>query len=690
MTTFHTVKHDDFGAWVGLSRNKDTVGSNTEVQINSPYSTNNIDDPGIQNYIDLNAGLTPTHSCEIARDPTKRVVYDIHSGMLQGDDRAPVDEMVLMGRVVQDGTGASHFTYSEVDGVPCDGFAQFLQPAWGEDSNNANLVANLGTNSGRYRTPQLQNSDQLGTRINLQFDDLPAFTWVPVWGIGYGHAFGSNNVLNPPLFSNAVNYPGANDYRQADQGYPYIRPECLSSTSDNLFNHAQDELSIKDRSHTWYIVYCHDGAGNAMLASCWGMSATGNQTCWGGDTYLPTYNQTRNMNASNAHWGTHHGKMKYTPNTQLQNLFNTHATLQDIWDHYGTAENGGGRRIVYPSNIAPLGQTFDTRYLYDRVDVCGNISLIAYGPTSNPTLSSPTNVYVNHFCTSEYPLSTSWSNQINKFGTFHSSAQSTRGHGVAHHRFVTGKVGDLMFYNHPTIVSATGGYNNYSSSPGLNRVLLHATHQGGCRINSFSMGAYTPVTNSMRKSTAGVLDSYLVPYSNMEFIYPDSGVTFNPVSELSNSSAFVDGGDAWTAPVNMFDATPDTFATVTEAGIDNALHIPLNGVSAGASAPADVDPVQEFSILVRGIRQQDIQEYELVFAITDQNQVELITTPEHQRVSISDSAGGTIDTSTKYPMGAAGYLVSFRAIESLITYGDIRTGYLKMYVVPKTSGNFSS
>ena len=70
--------------------------------------------------------------------------------------------------------------------------------------------------------------------------------------------------------------------------------------------------------------------------------------------------------------------------------------------------------------------------------------------------------------------------------------------------------------------------------------------------------------------------------------------------------------------------------------------------------------------------------------------MELITTPEHQRVSISDSAGGTIDTSTKYPMGAAGYLVSFRAVESLITYGDIRTGYLKMYVVPKTSGNFSS
>ena len=91
------------------------------------------------------------------------------------------------------------------------------------------------------------------------------------------------------------------------------------------------------------------------------------------------------------------------------------------------------------------------------------------------------------------------------------------------------------------------------------------------------------------------------------------------MSELSNSSTFVDGGEAWTAPVNMFDATPDTFATVTEAGIDNALHIPLNGVSAGASAPADVDPVQEFSILVRGIRQQDIQEYELVFAITDQN-----------------------------------------------------------------------
>lgn len=687
MTTFHTVKHDDFGAWVGLSRNKDTAGSNTEVQINSPYSTNNIDDPGIQNYIDLNAGLTPTHSCEIARDPTKRAVQDSHSGILQGDDRAPVDEMVLMGRVVQDGTGASHFTYSEVDGVPCDGFAQFLQPAFGQDNNYASLDQNLSNISGRYKTPQLQNSDQLGTRINLQFDDLPAFTWVPVWGIGYGHALDYPGN-NPVMFSNAVNYPGANDYRQSAETYPYLRPECLSSTSDNLFNDAQTELSEKFTSNTWYIVYCHDGAGNAMLASCWGMSATGNQTCWAGSGNS-TYNQTRNMNASNAHWGTHHGKMKYTPNTQLQNLFNTHASLQDIWDHYGTAENGGGRRIVYPSNTATPGETYSSRYLGSAADVCGNISLIAYGPTSNPTLSSPTNVYVNHFCASESTTGTSWSNNLNKFGS-KVMTSSYSGHGTAHHRFVTGKVGDLMFYNHPTIVSAAGSYQHYSCAPGLARVLLHATHLGGCRINSFSMGAYTPVTNRMRRSTAGVLDSCLVPYSNMEFIYPGSGVTFNPVSELSNSSTFVDDGGAWTAPVNMFDATPDTFATVTEAGIDNALHIPLNGVSAGASAPADVDPVQEFSILVRGIRQQDIQEYELVFAITDQNQVELITTPEHQRVSISDSAGGTIDTNTKYPMGAAGYLVSFRAVESLITYGDIRTGYLKMYVVPRTSGNFSS
>ena len=670
MPTFHTVEHDDFGSWVGLCRNKTTVGNNTEVTINNPYTTTNIQEPTLQNYIDLNTGLTPIHSCVRAGNDANRIIRDSHNALLNGDDRGAMDEMVLMGRLVQDGTGSTHFTYSvDETGTPCDGFAQFIQPTWSSSTTAGS------TNQS------LEEHDQYSWRTNLQFADLDPFTWVPVWGVGYGNATGQAGA-NPTVISKQHNYPDASmNYYDTAGSYDYVRPDGLSSSANNLYSCSWGNTGTgyMDRSHTWYLVYCHDGNGNGMLASCFGMSATGNKFY----NHNTNAYSARNLAASNAHWNTHHGKFKYVPNTVLSDLFTTHNNdLQAIWDHYGANTYGGGRRIVYSSITGTTSRNDDT-YSNGRVHMYGNISLIAYGPTANSTLSSPENIYVNHM-----KLRTSGSTAdkdyvINRFGTYYRG--STDGIRNVWQYFVTGKVGDLIFYNHPTMwMTGYDDENFHYRAPGLSRFILHATHLGKCRINDFSVGAYTPVTRYMRRASSGILASYDVPYSNMEYIFPGSGVTYNPVSQLSSNSNFVDTGSSWTAPINMFDATAGTFSTVSNLGLTNALHIPLNGVASGNTAPNDLDPIEEFSILVRGIKQQNIGEYEIVFAITDSDRVTLVTATESQRVSVTDSAGGTIDTATKYPLSEASYSVVFKDSDSNIKYGDIKDGYLKMYVVEKT------
>lgn len=674
MPTFHTVEHDDFGSWVGLCRNKSTVGNSTEVIINNPFSTNNVSEPTLQNYIDVNTGLTPIHSCHVAQDDSKRIIRDSHNNILNGADRGPMDEMVLMGRLVQDSTGKTNFTYAIDDsGTPCDGFAQIIQPSWGTWSGSTNASQSLA------------DHDQFSMRTNLQFADLDPFTWVPVFGVTYGAATrASTNAL--AHFDNNLAYPGSTiDYRNETANYGYARPDGLSSSASNLYGISWgNELGTgyMDASHTWYMLYCHDGSGNGMLASCLGMSATGMKYMLntGNGSYA-----AKDMCASNAHWDTHHGKFKYVPPTVLQTLFTTHGNnLQTIWDHYGTNAHGGGRRIVQPSTTSTSGGGSNADPLYNgRHQIWGNISLIAYGPTANPTLSSPENIYVNHV---KLRSPSSEGHRINRFGAYDDNTADT--YNTYYARYVTGKVGDLIFYNHPTMWS--GGYdteNSWYVAPTCSRFILHATHLGKCKINDFSIGAYTPVTASMRKATSGVLNSYYMPYSNMEYIFPGTGVTYNPVAELSSSSSFIDTGSSWTAEINMFDATPDTYTTVTDIGTSNALHIPLNGVSSGNTVPNNLDPVEEFSINIRGIKQQDIKEYEIVFALTDSDRVTLVTATENQRVSVTESAGGTIDTSTKYPLSESAYTVTFKASDASIKYGDIKDGYLKMYVVEKTNTN---
>ena len=671
MPTFHTVEHDDFGSWVGLCRNKTTVGNNTEVIINNPYSTTNIQEPSLQNYIDLNTGLTPIHSCIVGGDDSHRIIRDSHNNILNGDDRGAMDEMVLMGRLVQDSTGSTHFTYSVDDnGTPCDGFAQIMQPTWGTWSTATS-----------WNQP-LVDHDQYSCRTNLQFADLDPFTWVPVWGVGYG------NTSNGTIIAKSHNYPDTSvDYYNTNgNGYEYVRPDGLSSSANNLYGGAwgSDGEGYTDKSHSWTLLYCHDGLGNGMLASCFGMSATGGKYVQSAGTGYTN----RNMAASNAHWNTHHGKFKYVPNTVLSDLFTTHNNnLQDIWDHYGTNTHGGGRRIVHAS--FPSGEASSANsdpYSNGRVHMYGNISLIAYGPTANSTLSSPENVYVNHMKLGTSHNTADRDYKIGRYGARYSGA----GDGIrkVYSHFVTGKVGDLIFYNHPTMwMSGYDDENQHVRVPNLNRFIHHATHLGKCRINDFSIGAYTPTTKDMRRATSGILAGYDVPFSNMEYIFPGTGVTYNPISQLSSSSSFVDTGNSWTAPINMFDATVDTFSTVSNLGLSNALHIPLNGVAGGNTTPNDLDPIEEFSISVRGIKQQNIGEYEIVFAITDSDRVTLVTATEQQRVSVTDSAGGTIDTSTKYPLSEGSYSIVFKDSDSSIKYGDIKDGFLKMYIVEKTSTN---
>lgn len=674
MPTFHTVEHDDFGSWVGLCRNKSTVGNSTEVIINNPFSTTNISEPTLQNYIDINTGLTPIHSCVVGQNDARRIIRDSHNNILNGPDRGPMDEMVLMGRLVQDSTGKTNFTYSIDDvGTPCDGFAQIIQPSWGTWNETTRWDQTIA------------DHDQFSMRTNLQFADLDPFTWVPVFGVTYGAGMKQGE---PVHFDDNLAYPGsAIDYRNETANYGYKRPDGLSKSATNLYGTAWgSELGdgYMDHSHTWYIVYCHDGNGNGMLASCLGMSATGMKYVQSGSTgYV-----SRDMAASNAHWATHHGKFKYVPNTILQNLFTTHGNnLQTIWDHYGTNEYGGGRRIVQHSQGSTTGHDSTADPLFNgRHNIYGNISLIAYGPTANSALSSPENIYVNHIKLRNPTGPSTQGYRVTKYGSYYDGANDSI--GTVYHRYVTGKVGDLIFYNHPTMWTiGREAENGWYSAPTCSRFILHATHLGKCKINDFSIGAYTPTTSSTRRATSGVLNGYDMPYSNMEYIFPGAGVTYNPVSELSSSSSFIDTGNAWTAEINMFDATADTFTTVDAIGTSNALHIPLNGVSGGNTTPNDLDPVEEFSINIRGIKQQDIKEYEIVFALTDSDRVTLVTATEHQRVSVTESAGGTIDTSTKYPLSESSYMVTFKASDASIKYGDIKDGYLKMYVVEKTGTN---
>jgi hypothetical protein len=244
---------------------------------------------------------------------------------------------------------------------------------------------------------------------------------------------------------------------------------------------------------------------------------------------------------------------------------------------------------------------------------------------------------------------------------------------------------------HPTVFMP--GKVLYGTSQGYqyhgpSRILLHATSLGECRINDFSIGAYQPVTDKTRAATGGVLDTYYIPHSNHEFIFPGSGVTYNPVSDLTAESAFVDESGAWTAAINMFDSGSDTFATAKHVGENNALLVPLNGVKSGNTTPQDSEPIEEFNIMIRGIRQQDIKEYEIVCALAGSDKGVLLTAGSTQRVQVGET--GSLQVGTTYPLNKSAYSCTFKSTElatNSVTYGSIKGGYLKIWVEPSTSGN---
>lgn len=651
--TFIKTTQESFN-WSGLASNIDTAGGIDTIKILSRYADKTSTHPSIENFDSINMGLTPIYAMD--SNAGQRYAQKIDITTLGGSSRDPYDRYVWSGETQTDSNGNSIFTHTEIDGVETDGCMYIPDPHF--------------RSPGNWETVALENSNQAGISINLQFNNLAAYQWVPLFGIYMGR-FG--NVANTFSGQNWDLLYGNWDGQAPS--FPYV----ASADANNLYgenSHLIDGVTTPNFSYAsgiqWWI-YCHDGNGNAMIATTLGEAAQDD------DQAHPTY-------PTNEHYNSSNGYMKFSAPYYLRDwVANQNNPLPTLWEEHGGNGSGNNAAGNHPGWV-------DHRvYASTQGNGCGgaggndmhqfsNAQLVAYGATSNADLSTPTNLYLTVNKTTHDDSSSRVCNGWHLKGGGISSQMRHSQH------FVTGKIGDFTFMNVPGCIGSATSHNAHRAYGHPVGLALRPTVLGDGQINSFSYGSFVPDPHpgNAEVPTGNSLAGYLVPGSNIEYIYPTEGGAYDPVVGASNNIAMlVDANGAQMSTKTdpsfddvefLLDDVLSTKTTIKKTGAAEALYITLNNAP-GVLGVNDSDAVTDFIMTVRGVTQVIIGNYRIMAALTDSSKTEITRTDA--TTAITAPLKGSANQN---PSGGGQYTVHFIGTDMQgTTYGDIKAGYLKLW-----------
>lgn len=342
MATIEQITSTSFTEMIGVANNTNTISINsadhTQVKLMNRYSNFVESDPAILNTDYINEALT--HIWTTRNSNNDSFGWCVDQVTAGESNRGALDRFVWSGSILSNNsTGETWLSSHVVSG-------QDLQTSDPEDEETEyetdGLVIIPQPNCELTLTKQTADNDvkQMAVKVKVKFNDLPAYKWVPLFGyttclqgaseaganigksihvsksehIGYrtpiAIATSENNILGINPISNC-NFDHSSEARHGwDSNSPYALPVAAA----NL---------------TTYFMYCHDGAGNGMLATC------------AGELPVPVGNTSLFTGyPRNEHFNVHDGITKWSAPPAIdanEPLFSDPAQrdLQALWQKYG-------------------------------------------------------------------------------------------------------------------------------------------------------------------------------------------------------------------------------------------------------------------------------------------------------------------------------------------------------------------
>lgn len=655
MATFEQVTHEDFSGIIGSARHVDTTTSagNSIVELINPWvdktGAENTYNPLLDNFFSINQAVTPSY-CTKAPGGSKLInwIFGSDNTAVPYDDdteHGPMSGYYLSGRVQQNNsTGEAFFTNQTIDGNKHDGYLTVQEPHF--------------TSFGRAY--HKDHGVQTGIRVKLRFDNLQPFTWVPLVGIART-AGDDYTAINTPDDSNFYSKDGI--------GHGYYAPP-LANTDNNVWGAAN--------SGGWgthmvcYFIYCHDGQGNALLATCAGMSPDGHPYA----AYHASKTGTPHSNPTNAYYGTKNGFLKWKAPKILTDAFDSNQSLTALFDTYKNNSRNwwaASTNFTYDSSWADRGNSSWANFWHTS-----SIIGMKQGAT-NADLKNTEEIFIN---IAPHAANTTNPYNMNRWGVIWAQTSNNDSRYSHHGSFnytATGKIGDFVFVHQP-IFSGFEYTNETYSYATPKQIVLHASADSDGIIEEFSLGGYTPATRLGRQIGDGPFKGYMGPHNTLEFIYPGDGHTYDPLKGAHGNAARqeIDNG-AFVNVDNLLDNSDGTNTSIVKRGPDNALYLKLQGVGSGATVNDD-EIIQEFTVTLRGLTQLTIDAVEIKMAVTNSSKEVLMQSTPKQ--AISTPGGELINNQTKYPLdGVSGFVVTFSHDgTSNFNYGNVKDGYLKIWV----------
>lgn len=623
-------------------------------------------------------------------------------------------------------TNDTCFTYMDVgNNVKSDGFLHLLDPTAAESD---------------VELHQARNGAQSAISVNIQFNNLPAFTWVPLVGctwrrrvygsVSSGTFFNQETIywepdtyFDDPLSTttwDANTYNATNNlFIDSTVATGWQLPAGINAAGENLY---QDDSSY-DRwphygLHTTYLIYCHDGHGKGMLSTCVGMWPVSS-------TAVSSFEAPRSIDsdkttwrpqhaASNAHGGVsgHDGLIQWTTPHTLTDWFDsdtgsTSTRLERFWDEYtntntglnvwgpalnrhhgGTLANSQHPKIGYNHND---GSTWTAQFTWTAL--AENVNwfmprihgqLIAFGDMgNNADLSSPITLYFNR-------LGISDNNNSYAKADFNGGGFTTRTIGTGYYPtrnawFGTGKLGDLFFQNVPLYSFCVGGNSSLGSRAPYYRCMIQPgwviqpTVQGEGQINEFAITSYQPKYQS----------DWCVFSTSSQRQYGGYAVCVPRADEVFQF-ATLSGFSASYNPIRTADGDSNRVEVTAGAWLN-----PLNAVDDDSSTLTTCESAGESNALYIKLEQSpDVLDSTAVIDNVSLNIYGLTVPVISQRalkVQVTDSSKTTLlsgsdiqfsdySTGTGQMIPPGGIFQMTIAGDNSTTYADISAGYLKLFI----------
>ena len=585
MITPIKYRHEDFNTFLNFAAHVDTT-NNPQMQFLSRYADKAANDPSIENYDLLNQFLTNRYYAE--NPAGNKLMWDPTQSYAMQDRTTELTDRYFHSGCVENtgGVDGSVFKSTNIDGINTDGYAFIPTPY-------------VNFTPGGFRWTRDYGNLQNSIRLRLRFDDLPANTFVPLFGYTYQHthdpqaaAGGYYRPYHRWQYVSTSN-PVSNGTKTSTYwGFPLgmTSPRAASSDSTNLYGSASRSSSYFQndfiRNTMIWFLYAHDGNGNGMIATCAGDADQSSP-----HEYRPT----------NSHFGSNNGYFDFVAPTKLTGPLESDGTLQDLWNSYG--DSGSSISTTHPAdwrsiyqywvedhwgrvrtqgdmdyadqyshasfNVVNWGHPYrNSPYIIPRVNGYGNypgpfsynqMQLVAFGPVNNSTFSTAQDIHVNV---------NTLTKATGRLSRYHITDTTTSDNNVAACQLrYTGDILGLKFRDVPgqmyydriynrfnycywTGIRCSERYEAHNSDLGniSTALVLRPTHKGGGEVHDMSMVTYAnaggyhmsedSVTRKYHKNT-----SY-VSADNTLYEFPtDKHDTYDVVGDArANSAAVATGG----------------------------------------------------------------------------------------------------------------------------------------------------